>query len=202
MGARSVDDLQRKELEETLEAEQYFTTLYKTQVNELTDEVEDAKERERENQNDKETLIQQLKGIMARADSDARARRITEEDCAELEKEKLLIEHELKEVNDKNKGALRSLEMLLASSKDTESDLLQRLDSMAKDHDDLVSKINTMQEELDKVEVNTGSNQTANEMQEEIEKLNKAIHLEKMLKVQAINKLAEYVHRKDPNPSR
>merc|ERR1712083_993259 len=102
--ARSVDDLQRKELEEQLEAEQYFTTLYKTQVNELTDEVEDAKERERENQNDKETLIQQLKGLMARADSDARARRITEEDCAELEKEKLLIEHELKEVNDKNKG--------------------------------------------------------------------------------------------------
>ena len=30
--ARSVDDLQRKELEEQLEAEQYFTTLYKTQV--------------------------------------------------------------------------------------------------------------------------------------------------------------------------
>ena len=47
-----------------MEAEQYFTTLYKTQVNELTDEVEDAKERERENQNDKETLIQQLKGLM------------------------------------------------------------------------------------------------------------------------------------------
>lgn len=30
--ARSVDDLQRKELEDQLEAEQYFTTLYKTQV--------------------------------------------------------------------------------------------------------------------------------------------------------------------------
>ena len=30
--ARSVDDLQKKELEEQLEAEQYFTTLYKTQV--------------------------------------------------------------------------------------------------------------------------------------------------------------------------
>ena len=32
-------------------------------------------------------------------------------------------------------------EMLLASSKDTESDLLQRLDSMAKDNDDFVSKV-------------------------------------------------------------
>ena len=43
--------------------------------------------------------------------------------------------------DDKNKAALRNLEMLLASSKDTESDLLQRLDSMAKDNDDLVSKV-------------------------------------------------------------
>ena len=139
--ARSVDDLQRKELEEQLEAEQYFTTLYKTQVNELTDEVDDAKERERENQTDKETLIHQLKSLAARADSDARARRVAEEDCAELEKEKMMIELELTEVSDKNKAALRNLEMLLASSKDTESDLLQRLDSMAKDNDDLVSKV-------------------------------------------------------------
>ena len=59
-------------MEEQLEAEQYFTTLYKTQVNELTDEVDDAKERERENQTDKETLIHQLKSLAARADSDAR----------------------------------------------------------------------------------------------------------------------------------
>merc|ERR1712110_1337321 len=36
-----------------------------------------------------------------------------------------------------------------------------------------------------------------NEMQEEMEKLKKAMHTEKMLKVQAINKLAEIIHRKD-----
>ena len=70
-----------------------------------------------------------------------RALRVAEEDCAELEKEKMMVELELTEVNDKNKAALRNLEMLLASSKDTESDLLQRLDSMAKDNDDLVSKV-------------------------------------------------------------
>ena len=69
-----------------------------------------------------------------------RALRVAEEDCAELEKEKMMVELELTEVNDKNKAALRNLEMLLASSKDTESDLLQRLDSMAKDNDDLVLK--------------------------------------------------------------
>ena len=124
-----------------MEAEQYFTTLYKTQVNELTDEVDDSKERDRENQNDKEALVLQIKSLVARADNDARALRVTEEDCAELEKEKMMVELELTEVNDKNKAACRNLEMLLASSKDTESDLLQRLDSMAKDNDDLVSKV-------------------------------------------------------------
>ena len=55
-----------------MEAEQYFTTLYKTQVNELTDEVDDAKERDRENQNDKEALVLQIKSLVARADNDAR----------------------------------------------------------------------------------------------------------------------------------
>ena len=33
--SRSVEDLQKKELEEQLEAEQYFSTLYKTQVGKL-----------------------------------------------------------------------------------------------------------------------------------------------------------------------
>ena len=51
--ARSVDDLQRKELEDQLEAEQYFTTLYKTQVRELTDEVDEAKERQLELEREK-----------------------------------------------------------------------------------------------------------------------------------------------------
>ena len=42
--ARSVDDLQRKELEEQLETEHYFSTLYKTQVRELQGEIDEAKD--------------------------------------------------------------------------------------------------------------------------------------------------------------
>ena len=45
--------------------------------------------------------------------------------------------------------------------------------------------------------MNANDNIETNEMQEEMEKLKKAMHTEKMLKVQAINKLAEIVHRKD-----
>ena len=58
-------------------------------------------------------------------------------------------------------------------------------------------QVNTLQEELDNMERNVVDNVDTNEMQEEMEKLKKAMHTEKMLKVQAINKLAEIVHRKD-----
>ena len=54
-----------------------------------------------------------------------------------------------------------------------------------------------MQEECEKMEMNVSDNVGTNEMQEEMEKLKKSMHTEKMLKVQAINKLAEIVHRKD-----
>ena len=54
-----------------------------------------------------------------------------------------------------------------------------------------------MQEELEKMEMNVSDNVGTNEMHEEMEKLKKSMHTEKMLKVQAINKLAEIVHRKD-----
>merc|ERR1712242_683921 len=43
--ARAVEDLQRKELEDQLEAEAYFSGLYKTQVRELQEEVEEARSR-------------------------------------------------------------------------------------------------------------------------------------------------------------
>lgn len=38
---KSVDDLQMRELQDQLEAEQYFSTLYKTQVTELREEADE-----------------------------------------------------------------------------------------------------------------------------------------------------------------
>merc|ERR1712141_367316 len=83
--ARSVDDLQRKELEDQLEAEQYFTTLYKTQVRELTDEVDEGKDNVNELEREYESQTQRLQQAIARGDSEALSRRVLEEDIAELE---------------------------------------------------------------------------------------------------------------------
>ena len=115
--ARSVDDLQRKELEEQLEAEQYFTTLYKTQVRELTDEVDEAKEKTQELENEKKSLIEQMKIIASQAETEAMERRVIEQDLTDLEREKMMLELELKDSQSKNKVALRNLDMQAQTSK-------------------------------------------------------------------------------------
>jgi chromosome segregation ATPase len=70
--ARSVDDLQRKELEEQLEAEQYFSTLYKTQVRELQGELDEGKEHLSELEREREALAYQLQQAHLRSDNESR----------------------------------------------------------------------------------------------------------------------------------
>ena len=93
--SRSVEDLQKKELEEQLEAEQYFSTLYKTQVGEtcfkniggqiqilylflqvreLQDEVDEFKDKCSEMEREKEGVALQLQQAKAKADSEALSR--------------------------------------------------------------------------------------------------------------------------------
>ena len=94
--SRSVEDLQKKELEEQLEAEQYFSTLYKTQVRklalkifggqfqillylflqvrELQDEVDEFKDKCSEMEREKEGVALQLQQAKAKADSEALSR--------------------------------------------------------------------------------------------------------------------------------
>ncbi len=189
--ARSVDDLQRKELEDQLEAEQYFSTLYKTQVKELQDEVDEAKEHVGEKERERASAATQASQLSARADAEALARRVAEEDIAELEKEKMMLELEIKELATKNKSDARNFEVQLATLKDNESDLLQRIDSLSRDNNDLISKLGQMQQQqpdsIDAVSVDHA----------EMAKLKKLLETEKILKQQAVNKLAEIMARKD-----
>lgn len=188
-----MDDMQRKELEDQLEAEQYFSTLYKTQVRELQEEIDEQKEKFVDMEQDKNKLQTQLQEVVARADSEALARRVAEEDIAELEKEKMMIELELKEIGTKHKSDLRNMEMQLASQKDRESDLLQTCDQLQADNHDLQTKLHEKQEQQqDNINDNTDS--TA-----EVSKMRKLLDNEKLLKQQAINKLAEIMNRKDFN---
>ena len=190
--ARSVDDLQRKELEDQLEAEQYFSTLYKTQVRELQDEVDESKEHVNELEREFENQAQRLQQSIARGDSEALSRRVLEEDIAELEKEKMMVELEVKDLTNAHKVKQRNLEMQLEAAKDNESDLLQRIDLLTKDQMEANEKIRIIQEELD----SKPNAEDESDIKIELNKLQKALSTEKLLKQQAVNKLMEVMNRK------
>ena len=203
--ARSVDDLQRKELEEQLEAEQYFSTLYKTQVRELQGELDEGKDHLSELERECETLRYSLQQSHQRADNEARGRRVAEEDIADLEKEKMMIELEMKEMSSKHKAELRNKDMEIISMKDTESDYIQRYDLLSKDNNELQYKIKELQDELEQM-MNINVPPPApvqmspiQDVQFELDKMKKMLNNERLLKQQAVNKLAEIMNRKDFN---
>lgn len=70
-------------------------TLYKTQVRELREEVDEKSRQVIELEEERTSLTHQLQLAVGRADSEALARSIAEETVAELEKEKTVKELEI-----------------------------------------------------------------------------------------------------------
>jgi len=152
--------------------------------------VDEAKEKTQELENEKKSLIEQMKIIASQAETEAMERRVIEQDLTDLEREKMMLELELKDSQSKNKVALRNLDMQAQTSKDTEADLLQRLDMLSKENEELSRSL--------EVKLQEKENKPANDdNQLEMEKLKKSLQTEKMLKQQAVNKLAEIMNRKD-----
>uniref|UniRef100_A0A8C0KZL8 Rho-associated protein kinase 1 n=1 Tax=Canis lupus dingo TaxID=286419 RepID=A0A8C0KZL8_CANLU len=108
---------QMRELQDQLEAEQYFSTLYKTQVKELKEEIE---EKNRENlkkiqelQNEKETLATQLDLAETKAESEQLARGLLEEQYFELTQEsKKAASRNRQEITDKDHTVSRAVNKL------------------------------------------------------------------------------------------
>ncbi|PNF18939.1 Rho-associated protein kinase 2 [Cryptotermes secundus] len=185
--ARSVDDLQMKELQDQLEAEQYFSTLYKTQAQDMQEELDEKIRAIQELEEERGSLAHQLQIALARADSEALARSIAEETVADLEKEKTMKELEHKDLLAKHRSELANKETVLNSMKERELDYKKSVDQLLKDKDDANRQLKMMQEDIAK----------ANSNSEELERLRKQFKQEQLLKMQAVNKLAEIMNRKD-----
>ncbi|XP_050529060.1 rho-associated protein kinase 1 isoform X3 [Daktulosphaira vitifoliae] len=181
----SVTDLQMKELQDQLEAEQYFSTLYKTQAAELREEVEDRGKGVAELEEERGSLAHQLQIALARADSEALARSIAEETIADLEKEKTLRELELRDSQSRHRNDLESKEFTLNNLREAENELKKKMEQLIKENEDLKNQLCVIQEESKKNFI------------EELEKLRKQLKQEQLLKAQAVNKLAEIMNRKD-----
>ncbi|XP_071593370.1 rho-associated protein kinase 1 isoform X1 [Heliangelus exortis] len=177
---------QMRELQDQLEAEQYFSTLYKTQVKELKEEIDEKnKETQRkmqELQNEKETLTTQLDLAETKAESERLARALLEEQYFELSQEsKKAASRHRQEMTDKD-SIIRRLE-------ETNNTLTKDVDLITKENSEISEKIKKQEEEY-KIK-----------KEEEINNIKmhyeKSISTERTLKTQAVNKLAEIMNRKD-----
>lgn len=183
----SVDKLQMKELQDQLEAEQYFSTLYKTQANELREDLEDKTRSSQELEEERGSLVHQLQIALARADSEALARSIAEETVADLEKEKTMKELELKDLLAKHRLELSSKDVNLNTIKDREIEFKKHNEQLLNDIKELNLKIQRQE------------NERNNSESADIEKLMQRLKTEQLLKLQAVNKLHEILNRKDIN---
>lgn len=193
-----VDDLQMKELQDQLEAEQYFSTLYKTQVRELKEEVDERIKQVQALQGDlqllqeeRDLMSRQLELALAKAESEELARSIVEEQFSDLEKERTMLELEVNDLNARHKAELSDKTKMYSQS----DERVKVLETNIKNKED---EIKLLEERIDqlKLDVDDAKNDKSSNS-DEVESLKKALSVEKTLKTQAVNKLAEIIQRKD-----
>lgn len=176
-----------KELQDQLEAEQYFSRLYKTQSSELREDNEEKSRTLQELEEERGSLLHQLQIALARADSEALARSIAEETVADLEKEKTIKELELKDLLSKHRNELSAKDVILSQLREAENELTKKLNSKISEYEEIVHLSNKLKDEV-------AQNKTD---QIEMEKLKAKLKTEILLKQTAVNKLAEIMNRKD-----
>uniref|UniRef100_A0A182LX15 Rho-associated protein kinase let-502 n=1 Tax=Anopheles culicifacies TaxID=139723 RepID=A0A182LX15_9DIPT len=185
----NTDILQMKEVQDQLEVEQYFSKLYKTQYNELREEMKDRMRQLQKLDEERCNIMHQLQLANARADTEALARSIAEETVADLEKEKTMKELELKDLLTKHRNELMAKEAVVTSLKDVEAELKKSLSNKEYELEDMMQQSKKQQEELYRLKYELG----------ELDKCRAKLVNETILKQQAVNKLAEIMNRKDNN---
>lgn len=185
--AHNADILQMKELQDQLEAEQYFSRLYKTQSTELREENEEKARSLNELEEERGSLLHQLQIALARADSEALARSIAEETVADLEKERTIKELEIKDIISKHRNEISTKESALAMLREAEADVTKKLNLKISEFEELLQIKDKLKEEVIQNKAN----------QAEMDKLNARLKNEILLKQTAVNKLAEIMNRKE-----
>ncbi|XP_073689932.1 rho-associated protein kinase 2-like [Garra rufa] len=195
---RQDSDGQMKELQDQLEAEQYFSTLYKTQVRELKEECEeknklykDMQQSLQELQEERDSLAAQLEITLTKADSEQLARSIAEEQYSDLEKEKIMKELEIKEMMARHRQELAEKDTTITSLEEANRTLTNDVANLANEKEELNNKLKEAQDYLQNLK---NEEQSITQVKLALEK---QLQSEKTLKTQAVNKLAEIMNRKE-----
>ncbi|XP_051772058.1 rho-associated protein kinase 2 isoform X2 [Ctenopharyngodon idella] len=195
---RQDSDGQMKELQDQLEAEQYFSTLYKTQVRELKEECEeknklykDVQQSLQELQEERDSLAAQLEITLTKADSEQLARSIAEEQYSDLEKEKIMKELEIKEMMARHRQELAEKDTTITSLEEANRTLTNDVANLANEKEELNNKLKEAQDYLQNLK---NEEQSITQVKLALEK---QLQSERTLKTQAVNKLAEIMNRKE-----
>ncbi|KAF5907784.1 rho-associated protein kinase 2-like isoform X2, partial [Clarias magur] len=195
---REVADGHLKELKDQLEAEQYFTKLYKTQILELKEECDektklyqDVQRRLEDLQEERDSLAEQLEASLTKADSEQLARSIAEEQFSDLEKEKIMKELEIKDMIARHRQELGDKDNTISSLEESNRTLTVDVANLASEKEELNNQLKDLQQQLQKAK--------QEEKQVSIMKMSfeKQLQSERTLKIQAVNKLAEIMNKKD-----
>ncbi|KAK6297171.1 hypothetical protein J4Q44_G00317540 [Coregonus suidteri] len=193
---RQEADGQLKELKDQLEAEQYFTTLYKTQIRELKEECDernklykDILRRLEENQEERDSLAVQLEVSLTKADSEQLARSIAEEQYSDLEKEKIMKELEIKDMMARHRQELGDKEATIGSLEESNRTLTVDVANLANEKEELNNQLKEMQQQLQK------AREEERHMNSVKMSFEKHLQTERTLKIQAVNKLSEIMNR-------
>ncbi|KAM7395261.1 hypothetical protein PAMA_006836 [Pampus argenteus] len=191
-------DGQLKELKDQLEAEQYFTTLYKTQIRELKDECDEknklykeAHQRLAEYEEERDSLTTQLEVSLTKADSEQLARSIAEEQYSDLEKEKIMKELEIKDMMARHRQELSDKEATISSLEESNRTMTVDVANLASEKEELNNQLKEMQQQLHKAK---DEEKQMNCLKMSFEK---QLQNERTLKIQAVNKLAEVMNRRE-----
>ncbi|XP_053338840.1 rho-associated protein kinase 2-like isoform X3 [Clarias gariepinus] len=195
---REVANGHLKELKDQLEAEQYFTKLYKTQILELKEECDektklyqDVQRRLEDLQEERDSLAEQLEVSLTKADSEQLARSIAEEQFSDLEKEKIMKELEIKDMIARHRQELSDKDNTISSLEESNRTLTVDVANLASEKEELNNQLKDLQQQLQKAK--------QEERQVSIMKMSfeKQLQSERTLKIQAVNKLAEIMNKKD-----
>ncbi|XP_034039314.1 rho-associated protein kinase 1 isoform X2 [Thalassophryne amazonica] len=180
---------QMRELQDQLEAEQYFSTLYKTQVKELKEEIEERNRQLQEAQkkvqelcNERDSLSAQLDLTVTKAESEQLARALQEEQYFELSQEN-------KKATTRHKQDIVEKDATIARLEESNKTLTKDVENLSKETTVLNEKLRTQDEEYA-----AQKEEIANTIKANYEKV---LNTERTLKTQAVNKLAEIMNRKD-----
>uniref|UniRef100_A0A672QEB1 non-specific serine/threonine protein kinase n=1 Tax=Sinocyclocheilus grahami TaxID=75366 RepID=A0A672QEB1_SINGR len=194
---REEADKQLKELKDQLEAEQYFTKLYKTQIRELKEDSDekaklykDALQRIEDLQEERDSLATQLEVSLTKADAEELARSIAEEQYSDLEKEKIMKELEIKDVIARHRQELSEKDSTISSLEESNRTLTVDVGNLANEKEELNNQLKHLQH----------SEEKEKQMKSLILSFEKQIESERTLKSQAINKLAEVMKKTDVRP--